>query len=112
MPHPEPQPHYDPGKVQIQVQPIPFRAVSEVDARITCVQLSPTFSEHRRKLFVKYFPLSGRGKGPATQERQMLPWFAMWSAQLLSHPAAVSAVERGVRSKITDAGQTNPTSGS
>lgn len=66
MHHAEPQPHYSPGKVQIQVQPIPFRAVSEVDAGKTCVQLSPAFSEHHRKLLIKYFPLSGRGKGPAT----------------------------------------------
>ena len=112
MHHPEPQPHYNPGKVQIQVQSVPFRAISEIDARRNCVQPSPTFSEHRRKLFIKYFPLSGRGKGPATQARQMLPCFAMWSAQLLPHPAAVSTVEHGVQSKLTDAGQPNPTSGS
>lgn len=63
MHHPEPQPHYSPGKVQIPVQPVPFRAVSKVDARKACAQLSPTFSEHRRKQFITYFPLSGRGKG-------------------------------------------------
>lgn len=62
MCHPEPQPHYNPGKVQIQVQPTPFRAISEVDARKTCMQLSPTFSEHRRKLFIKYF-LEWEGEG-------------------------------------------------
>lgn len=58
------------------------------------MQLSPTFSEHHRKLFTECFPL--RRKRPATQERQMLPCSAMWSAQLLPHPAAVSTVERGV----------------
>lgn len=42
----------------------------------------------------------------------MLPWFAMWSAQLLPHPAAVSALERGMQSKLTDAEQPNPASGS
>lgn len=69
MHHPEPQPHYNPRKVQIQVQPIPFRGVSQVDARKTCMQRSPTFIGHLRKLFIKCFPLSGRGREPATQEK-------------------------------------------
>lgn len=107
MHHPEPQAHYNPGKVQTQVQPIPFRAVSQIDARETCVQLSPTFIGHLRKVFIKCFALSGRGREPATQEKAGV---ALWSAQLLPHLAAVSAVERGVWSKLTDTRQPNPPS--
>ena len=40
-----------------------YSGLFEADAWKTCVLLNATLSEHRRKLFIKYFPSSGRGKG-------------------------------------------------
>lgn len=57
------------------------------------MQLSPTFSGHQRKLFIKSFPF--RGKGPANPGEADVALFCH-AEQLLPYPVAVSTVQCGV----------------